>query len=160
MALRAEQWLMLGVVGIGITAAILLTRAKPRTPEALSVPLGSPAPPLPENLRVPNILGRNAPPGSAFMNTGTTYRGRLELPAGDARTREQLRTELEALGFRNVTVYMSVDEAGDEIPLPDAKINPTSGTRFFTGIWPGASVTQRMPPTLRLLWVTVDQRPS
>ena len=53
MKLRAEQWAMVGVVGIGAFAAYLLTRARPRDLERIDSnerPVSPRRPPLPPQL--------------------------------------------------------------------------------------------------------------
>ena len=164
--------MMLGVVGLGITAVILLARAKPRSPGEMPIlqpgqpPLGPPAPPpaLPPGLNVPAgaILARNTPPGSQIMNSGTPYRGRIDVAPGDPREtlgRADVRAQLEALGFRDVVVYETADEAGDDIPFPDAKASPGRGTRWFRGVWTSTRSVERrvMPPWITLLWFTSGQ---
>ena len=155
MPLRAEQWMMLGVVAIGGAAVYLMTRARPRANETpiLTAPSNMPDP---ATLRVPNIIGRNLPPGQARVTSGTPYRGRIESsnPTLTART-------LEALGFTNVRVYtlQDVQTDPDLVPLPDAVLGPSATSRWFSAVWRGRgpAAVVSLPPEVRLLWITVDE---
>ena len=157
--MRADQWFILAIGGIGVYAAIKLLTSKPSQTSTDNVPANQPnqpvTPPAPVGLQQ-NIIGRNAPPGSALLRTGQPYRGRLEL--APSATREQTTSQLQALGFDTITVYASVAEArvNDAIPLPDALMNPTPGSRWFQAVWRGPSGARALPPQLLLLWPTVS----
>lgn len=154
MAIRADQ-VLIGAVGlIGLYAVYRLVTNKPRDPSDVPIyrPPGTAPAPLPANLRVPNVLG---PDKSARINVNTFVRGRLE----DPRPAATVKTELEALGFRNIVVYPSAAEAAPAIPLPDALLSPTPGvTKWFSGVWTNPSVNiVRMPPSTTLLWYAATE---
>lgn len=189
--MRAEQWLMFVVGGLGLYAvySLITSKASEQKPEdtntnasRLSPPPSqpwTPPPPPPMISLLQNIIG---PAHSAPLRTGTLslpqwYRGRIELPPAGAydgapvlppmrpspllqftaaNTHEQIRADLERLGFGNVTVYMNLAEAANEdaIPLPDALANPTPGSRWFSAVWrrPNTVVPVDLPRELVLLW--------
>lgn len=167
MKLRAEQWAMVGVVALGITAAYLLTRAKGgaaglpdstggHLPPSTPSPLGLPGA-LPSNLLVPNIVHN----GHALLRRGNNVLGRLEIGfpngAGDATTALQ---NLQRAGFDNVQLYTLADTKADPglVTLHDALVNPGPGSRWFWATWNGngsvASGDILLPREVVLLWHT------
>lgn len=122
---------------------------------------------------------QNRPPGEP-LRPGTWFRGRLDLPAHlppkaappnpkplelahGQTSREQLASELGKLGFANVEVYMTPEEATPQVLLPAALANPTPGTRWFTAQWPPSAPRRAIerPPQLTYLWfVTAPARPA
>lgn len=165
--LRAEQWIMLAVVGLGAFAAYRLIYVKPGIPGEMPLQPGAqpalgPAGTLPADIRVPSILGRNAAAGHAILSARTPYRGRVDLGARDDAT---FARELAALGFTKVEVYSEVDLAAnpDAIPLPDALLNPAPTTRWFSATWAGNGMqpraTVRLPAGTQLLWYTASEPP-
>lgn len=142
--MRAEQWFMIAVGGLGVYAIyrLVTTKASDQKSEeikpAATGPVGPVNGPIPPVTLLQNILGHNAPPGSALLRTGVPYRGRLELPISRppvlpmppppggfppfstlvaSASREQITSELQRLGFGDVIVYMTLAEAesGDAI---------------------------------------------
>lgn len=176
MTLRADQWMMVGVVSIGALAAYLLTRSGPRP---LTSPVFGPAPsppPYPPASAVPtlqqNIL-RPGPPGqpsSALLRRGTNVLGRLELGDGD-RAGDRAGDEATAIrnlqiaGFTNVSLFTRNDIAANPslVPLRDALSNPGPGSRWFFATWNGngtvASGSIVMPREVTLLWYTSTAPP-
>ena len=167
MALRAEQWAMVGVVSIGALAAYLLTRARPREEQPLYFTPAPPAEPGPPQL-AQNIL-RPGPPGEpshALLRQGNNVLGRLELGgsdrAGDDAT--ALRN-LQLAGFSNVRLFTRADIAQNPglVPLYDALANPGPGSRWFFGTWTGSGTVAAgnivMPREVVLLWYTTTTPP-
>ena len=165
MTLRAEQWAMVGVVSIGAVAAYLLTRARPRDLEQIEIAPQQRVPPSP---LVPNILQPGAPgqPDHALLRRGDSVLGRLELGgsdrAGDDAT--ALRN-LQIAGFSNVRLFSLADIAADPslVPLRDALVNPSPGSRWFFSTWSGngtvAAGDVMMPREIVLLWPTTAPPP-
>ena len=154
MALRAEQWAMVGVVGIGAFAAYLLTRARPRDLERVDF-----APQRPPQQQTNASLFAAAPlgpytgalvvgppgePSHALLRRGDSVLGRLELGgsdrAGDDAT--ALRN-LQLAGFSNVRLFTAADIAINPglVPLADALANVGTGSRWFYGTWNGNGTT-------------------
>ena len=160
--MRADQWFILAIGGLGVYAVIkLVTNKTTADVKPEDVPVYRPAPPAPPGptpggiFLQQNIIGQNAPPGSALLRAGQPYRGRLEL--APTSTREQTAATLQQLGFATITVYMNATEAqtADAIPLRDALANPTAGSRWFQAVWQGPSGARALPREVILLWPTV-----
>ena len=171
--LRAEQWAMVGVVGIGAVAAYLLTRARPRDLERIDLapqqrppaPPGVPGvpPPLAQNILRAGLPGQ---PGHALLRRGNNVLGRLELGgsdrAGDDAT--ALRN-LQLAGFTDVRLYTPSDVAANPelVPLTDALANASVGSRWFWGTWNGNGTVAAgdivMPREVVLLWYTATTPP-
>ena len=170
MALRADQWMMIAVGGLGLTALYLLTQAKSDQPRTADIPIRNPG------TTADPVIGPVVQPGmgpidpglplTTPLRPGTWYRGRLELaPTLDAQpgtdrtpdfetflttasTREQIAARLAQLGFGDVVVYMNLAEAEPAVLIPDRLKDPMPGSRWFSARWvgrPGAvsSVVQR-----------------
>ena len=150
--LRADQWMMLGVVVIGGTAAYLLTRTRPRESETPVLLPTSPPGQLPPGIRVPSIL---RPTGTAGVTRGTAYLGRVELSAMQDPT--ALVRALQGLGFTDVRLYAHAEAANapDVFTLPEALLSPSPSTRWFSAIWSGqaAGANLQLPPGTLLLWI-------
>ena len=176
MTLRAEQWAMVGVVGIGAMAAYLLTRARPRDLERIDA-APQPFPPVPvAPLPVPpgglqlqqNILRAGVPgqPSRALLRQGTNVLGRLELGGSDraADDATALRN-LQLAGFSDVRLFTRADIAANPalVPLTNALANPTPRSRWFWGTWNGngtiAAGDVMMPREVVLLWYTTTSPP-
>ena len=162
--LRAEQWAMVGVVGIGAFAAYLLTRARPREqPIDFNFAPRQPLTPAMQPGTLAQSILQPGPPGQpshALLRRGDNVLGRLELEgetsaslsrsalgpytapfvasdrAGDDAT--ALRN-LQLAGFSNVRLFSRADIAADPglVPLPDALTNVGAGSRWFWGTWNG-----------------------
>lgn len=166
MALRADQWMMIAVGGLGLTALYLLTQAKPDQPRTTDIPIRNPG------TTADPVIGPVVQPGTGPIDPGlpptdplrpgSWYRGRLELaPTPDmdrradaeailsaASTREQIATRLTGLGFGDVVVYMNLAEAEPAVLIPDRLKDPMPGSRWFSARWVGrpgevSSVVQR-----------------
>lgn len=140
MKIRADQALMAGVVGLGAFAAYRMLKSKP----AFAAPEGKAALGDPLN-----------------MQSGTYYRGRLEvpdsrvqplLPFNTSGTEEDLGRGLVALGFQDVRVYMSPGEVPSDWP-ESTVAEAGSGSRWFEGQWAGPSMPLPRPGQLKLIWV-------
>ena len=179
MALRADQWLMIGVGGLGAYALYRLMTTKPD--QGGSDQGGSETPILgTQTTTAPpgtfefsqNMLyaGPDQPPRTQIRLTPNWYRGRIEVhPAGTkfgmqlprpARPfefttadapREEIVRELQVLGFDPVRVFMAND-AQIDIPLPALIQNPTAQSRWFYGRWnrPAGSMLA-VPSTLKAI---------
>ena len=166
MTLRAEQWAMVGVVGIGAVAAYLLTRARPRDLERIEFAPQQRVPP--SSPLVQNILRPGAPgqPDHALLRRGDSVLGRLELGgserAGDDAT--ALRN-LQLAGFSNVRLFSLADVVADPslVPFPGALANASAISRWFFGTWSGngtvAAGDVMMPREIVLLWPTTVSPP-
>jgi hypothetical protein len=131
MKLRVDQAVMLGVVGLGLLAAVSLFsgggRKEPR-PENTGPGLGPNAPPVGPDKAAggfPRLLQNQT-----ITKTGVRYWGRLDY--GAAPSRADIVAALTRLGLGNATVYESLDEAKNAIPeIPLVLENATAGTRWF-----------------------------
>lgn len=172
MALRADQLLMLGVVGLGVYAVYRMQRVTPKPINPDDIPILNPNGQVPFGDRVPNL----ATEPTIRMAADQWYSGRLDLPVGVARpgppgsiqlsasaTREMIEQELRQFGFNPVQVFMSPTEAQGHIPLPGALAAATEGSRWFSGRWSPALMPDQLPRTrvsrpmfLSLLWYTTN----
>lgn len=183
--MRADQWLMLGVVGIGAYAVYRIARAEgssqalpaDKVPPPLN-PVFAPAPPRPAPAPAPDVTNLPAmpgpiaapPPGFALetgadpnkperaiqLKNSFAYQGRYEEPLS-----AQLRNLFEA--------FQTFDLAGARaagFPV-FALANPGKNTRWFYGRYLGpttgvpggvASVIVERPNELKLLWIKPGQR--
>lgn len=173
MAIRADQALMLGVIGLGAYAVYRMTRPREEVPPE-DVPIlngqGVPtAPVFPQNIASgPTIQLPAGTQPDGVTTTNRWYRGRLELPQQGSPTRESLnlthlsrqspRPTIEAalrqFGFDRVEVYMTPEEAAPRITLAAAMANPTQGSRWFFGRYAGPRETKARPPVLTVLYPT------
>ena len=135
--LRAEQWVMVGVVGIGAFAAYLLTRARPRDLERIDFAPRQPAPSaLAQNILRPGPLGQSS---HALLRRGDNVLGRLEL-GGDNRAGDDVTAlqNLQLAGFSNVRLFSVADVTADPGLLGFVSLeNSTPGSRWFFGTWNG-----------------------
>lgn len=184
--MRADQALMLG--GLGLVAAYYLLKApKPSEPHVTPmIPTREP-PPTPVVIppgALPDQPGMMpAPPADIAVAAGPTlqltpgswYHGRIETsnpetpflprvpqpldPVTWTTPREKLQQDLEVLGFGNVSVFMTPQEAAIDIFQPFALANPGKGTRWFrarlpaflqTGFPPNPNIPR--PPALVVIW--------
>lgn len=175
--MRADQWLMLGVVGLGVYAVYRMTRAEasplPASPgdSARPTPLPIPSGPLPA------LPADSTPPSNLSVVTGPVlkltpaswYHGRVETVSKNgqassvffpADNRADLVTALTSLGFGNVSVFMTPKEASNDIFQPFAFEGAGQGTRWFRARWPFAdalgnlsSTSISRPDGLVTLWV-------
>lgn len=151
MPLRADQWLMLGVVGLGGYAVYRLTQTT-----------SSPPPPdSPLNLPVEAGSPSAAPPGfpllgdPVHLTNSRAYRGRIELGRGGLpanMSREQIESALVRLGFDAIRVYEDMQQAAPTFPA-FALHGAGRGTRWFYGRWLGPTTDTARPAFLSLLWV-------
>lgn len=163
--MRADQLIMLGVVGLGGYAAYRMLSASP-TPPGGPTPGGStPGGPTPLPGTLPSgmvVLGN-----PLRLKEGQFYAGRLNLPAGGTgipgldpfvqqAAPEATRAALEALGFTSVVVYPSIASTvpqKDHFPA-ETLMNPHSGTRWFIGKWNKPTMDVPRPPVIEQMWVT------
>lgn len=168
MALRAEQWLMIAVGGLGAYAVYRLVKNTQPPPEKVPILVDPSRPAQPTQPTGPLVLAqnwitspgqvRNPNPmsGGSGLKHGANFKGRIEAPGS---TREQLRKLLDDAGFVSITIYMNEAEAraGDAITLPGALVNPVQNqTRWFSAQFRGGNNSQKVPPQIVLLWLTGD----
>lgn len=171
MALRAEQWMMIGVVAIGGYALYRLARARPDAANETPVfqpgiPLGPPGT-VPAGIGVPNIIGRNTTPGRALLRRGDRVLGRLEL--GETSPAAAVQA-LQSAGFTNVRLLSLADVQANAalVPSVDALLTPGPRTRWFWATWAppasgGAAVPSgavALPREVVLLWYTTTDDPG
>lgn len=155
--MRVDKLLMLGVGALGLYAVYRLTQ----TSAASQLPDGQPKQPRPTPVPIlegplpdaPGVI----PPAPASLDLvqgsplhlqpGRWYHGRLETgpgPFSPSATREQLRSALVAMGFdgnpfrpeQQPHVFMTPQEAAQDIFQAFALANPGRGTRWFRARWP------------------------
>ena len=157
MALRADQWLMIGVGGLGAYALYRLLSTKPDQGGGDMPILGTTTTAPPGTFEFDqNMLyqGLGRPPRTEIRLTPNWYRGRLEVPVtptGVIPERNAIAAQLRSLGFDPIFVYMP-EEADTAIPLPALKQNPTAQSRWFYGRWirPAGSVLS-VPAALKAI---------
>ena len=164
MALRAEQWMVLGLGAIGAYAVYRLVTTRPTPPGEMPILVDRQPPPQP----MPTPPGQ--PPGPITLSQsivetpgrlrvglrhGGDFKGRIERPGS---TREQLQRELKDMAWDNVQIYMTAAEAqaSGAVELVDALANPTPGSRWFSGKWRGRNNIREVPTWIVLLWPTVE----
>lgn len=158
--MRADELMMLGVVGLGGYAAYRMLSA-PSSPSSPSPTPGQT--PLPGTLPSGMVVLGNP----LRLKEGQFYAGRLNLPAGSSgvatldpfiqqASPEMTRAALEALGFTNVVIYPTVASTvpqKDNFPA-ETLMNPHSGTRWFIGKWNKPTMDVPRPPVIEQMWVT------
>jgi hypothetical protein len=183
MALRAEEWLMLGIASLGVYSIFRLTRASsssseetpiPPTervpqvpippPAPLPAPLPAPAPAPPANL--PQVPGAAAPPlnlpliagPSLHLTNSRAYRARLETtgasgPLSQGATRQEIVDFFTGLGFDNAQAFMSPEEARGHF-LDGMIAGAGQGTRWVYGRYTGPTRDVPRPAGLAYLWIS------
>ena len=135
MAIRADQVLMIGVVGIGLLAAYWLTQTTPERqtttdPQVPPPPQLPPPPPFVPGS--PPVFPQNLATGTMItLRPGQWYRGRLEL--APTATAADVRRFLELQGFDQTSVFTSAAEAENAGILPAARQDPAPSSRWFYG---------------------------
>lgn len=156
--LRAEQWLMIGVGALGLYAIYRMTRAAgPSTPlvpadpngrgsaTPISVPVTAlpdrPSPvTIPPSSTVQILVGSTLP-----LRAAGWYQGRIETVGvsgaisavfSPTDSRAQLIQKLTGFGFTNVDVYVTPQEASQDIYQAFALEGAGKGTRWFRARWP------------------------
>lgn len=162
MALRAEQWMVLGFGAIGVYALARLLTAKPRDPAPDQTPAfrpDRPDPNLPPTPAGPVTLQQNIiAGGAALLRPGLPYRGRVEMPGS---TRASVTARLKTLGFGDDVLVYTLDEAQNHGMIGLA--SPSQGSRWFEGTWRGRDAADRAKPSVALpipadvvlIWPTV-----
>jgi hypothetical protein len=180
MKIDAHHLVMIGVVGTGLYALWRLTQtssSSPQTPSQLSTPtrptplnippgplpsVPGPLPPLPTS----TILFVNGSP--LHLRPAAWYHGRLETngqasPFSPSSSREQIAQGLASMGFGQVQVFMTPQEAAQDIFQPFALAGAATGTRWFRARWPlmieGGYPTPTRPAALSLLWEAAPPAP-
>lgn len=181
MALRAEQWLMIAVGGLGAYAVYRLVKNSQPPNEVPILVNGQKQPTQPTG---PLALAQNwiaspgqvQSPGGGGLRHGGDFKGRIELPpagtpfppmmpapgslaqntAGDSQA--QLQAELKAMGWDNPVVYMTAAAAKNsgQFELPGTLDNPTAGSRWFVAKWRGGNNQRTLPRQIVLLWASAQ----
>lgn len=158
--MRADELMMLGVVGLGGYAAYRMLSA-PSSPGA--APSSPGATPLPGTLPSGMVVLGNP----LRLKEGQFYAGRLNLPVGSSgvaaldpfiqqASPEMTRAALEALGFTSVVIYPTVASTvpqKENFPA-ETLMNPHTGTRWFIGKWNKPTMDVPRPPVIEQMWVT------
>ncbi|RPH58003.1 MAG: hypothetical protein EHM89_13155 [Acidobacteria bacterium] len=162
MSLRAEQWVMLGVVGLGLYAVYRFSKADSRQPTAdseakqpsgprmdLPVTAGAIGMPPPG---IPFITGPdpNRPTPVMHLTNSRAYRGR-----GEGLTED----DLVALGLDSVQLYTSPQAARAALTPEWALANAGQNTRWFYGRYLGPTTDVRRPAALQAAWIVAGPPP-
>lgn len=96
------------------------------------------------------------------LTPGSWYHGRIET-MNDAR--EKVQQDLQTLGFGNISVFQTPQEAATDIFQPFALANPGRGTRWFRARFPaflpdGNATNPNVPrlPGLVVIWRAAPPR--
>lgn len=152
MRLRADQALMLGVVGLGLLAVVLLPSARGGEPEPRPPPPTPPPPTPPAGMpggRLPSL-----PQNQVVITKGRRYWGRFDFPV--APSRAGIVAMIENLGLDNAVVYESEAEARQFIPpIPLVLENASVNTRWFqaTAARTDNFARNPRPEVLTYLWI-------
>lgn len=177
--MRAEQWLMLGVVGAGLYAVYRMTHASSASnPQSSntgpSVTPQIPKTPLPDIPVVSHVPGPAALPGGVkgvlsqgalALANSRAYRGRIETidasgnptpaPFSPNATTDQIAAVFAGLGFDNAQAFATPTAARNG-GFPDWSLaNPGTGTRWFYGRWTLPTKSVPAPPGVSLAWQDV-----
>lgn len=163
--MRADQLLMLGVVGLGGYAAYKMVSASP-SPSGTDPVLPPGSPPSPGALPSGMVVLGNP----LHLKEGQFYAGRLNLPSDPTggvlpgslnpftqqASSEAIRAALEALGFNSVVIYSNIAQTvpqKENFPA-ETLMNPHAGTRWFIGRWGKPTMDVPRPPVIEQMWVT------
>lgn len=94
-------------------------------------------------------------PSPAPLQQGRTYKARLELGALESSlaSKAAVKSQFESLGFGNVTVYTTPQEATAASAWPPGALaNPSSRSRWVEGIWSKPSDTIEKPSQIQNAW--------
>lgn len=146
--MRADKALMVGVGLLGAFAAFKMLSAK-----------GENAP-LPPGDR-PTGTGLIMLGDPLLLKQGQVYRARLSLaattpPFSTAATADAIAQGLSAIGFSNVTIFMTLQSLPTDWPA-STMVNPQPATRWFQGTWNGPTLSLPRPATIESIWVRDDQ---
>lgn len=162
--MRAEQWMLVGIVGIGAYAVWRLTQTtsadQPSAPPDQN-PIIHPPVPFPTPVVIPagalsNLPGvLPAPPANMVLETGPTlnlqpaaeYHGRLETisagghesapPFSSTSAQADIENALKAMfGFNIVHVFMTPQAAAQDLFNAYSLSTPGRGTRWFRARFP------------------------
>lgn len=141
MNLRVPNLMMAAVAGLGLFAAYRLIKNKTQdvSPEGSDGSLALLGDPL-------------------KLSTNRYYRARLRVHDGgvppflSTSTREGLQAALQALGFANVTVYMTASELPSNWPSSTVQ-NAGPMDRWFQAQWTQPSVSLPRPPDIQSIWI-------
>lgn len=160
MALRADQWLILGVAGLGVYALYRLSKtthdvqttgANGTTPDVQPTPPPQPGVLLPETRGrieapplIPFVTGDpNAPSPSMTLSNSRAYRGR-----GENLTEDDV-------AFFDVRYVYSTPEAARAAEFPEWSLTGASrNTRWFYGRYLGQDATYARPAKIDAMWIT------
>lgn len=169
--MRADQALMIGVVGLGIYALYRLRRSDAGTtddqqkppPDGRPVPILTRSPGAGQVPRTPEGFPMAAlltDPTSLPLQNSRLYRGRLELQQD--LTTDQVADMLTALGFDNAQVYATPQEADPVLFQPMLGMTRTyprfalegagPRTRWFRGRWTKTDQAVTRPAEMVLVW--------
>lgn len=164
MPLRADQWLILGVAGLGAYALYRMSRTTHNVQSTVGPngqPSGSqpstPTPTQPSGVLLPETRGRieapplipfvtgdpNAPGPSMQLSNSRAYRGR-----GENLTENDV-------SFFDVRYVYSTPEAARAAEFPEWSLTGASrNTRWFYGRYLGADATYARPAKIDAMWIT------
>ena len=157
--MRAEQWMMLGVVGIGAYAVYRMTKTTPDQAPTDQPPIVHPPKPTPVVVPpgvLPDLPGVLAsPPTNMVLETGPTmslqpaaeYHGRLETissaghesapPLSSTSSQADIENALKSMfGFNVVHVFMTPQAAAQDLFNAYSLSSPGRGTRWFRARFP------------------------
>jgi hypothetical protein len=145
---------LLGLGGLGLAYLVL----RPKTAAAAPAGGAAPAAPAAPNAGVPTPDGLMLVGDPMHLISGQQYSGRLNLlkaalpPFSSDATNDTLVKGLSALGWTGAKVYMTLAELPAGWP-PSTTVNPSAGTRWFTGVWSEATADISKPYELEQLWM-------
>lgn len=171
--MRADQWLILGVAGLGAFALYRLASASNASRPSLPGDDREPITPRIPTGSLPERPGpAPAPPGVVSAIAGNqlslansrAYRGRLEtidaagranpFPFSPNATSDQLAATLESLGFDGARAFLTPEDATAGGFAPWAIANAGRGTRWFYGRWTQPAMQVGLPPGVVNVWVS------
>lgn len=161
MSLRADQWLILGVVGLGAYALYRLSKTS-SVSDPQATPTGDPMRPPQPGVLLPETRGRIEAPASVAFVTGNPNAPSSTMTLSNSRAYRGRGENLtdEDIAFFDVRYVYNTPEAARAAEFPEWALTGASrNTRWFYGRYLGQDATYARPAKIDAMWVTARPPP-